>query len=100
MLSRALRRFRLTGGQHIIAIESGLPQAGGGRHVPAPGAADLTEGSVPQLDMSGYGLSGGGASEPTSPHHDPADDIDAPAAYRRSLVETLTERALQRARGR
>lgn len=31
---------------------------------------------------------------------DPADDIDAPAAYRRSLVETLTERALQRARGR
>ena len=28
---------------------------------------------------------------------DPADDIDAPAAYRRALVETLTERALRRA---
>ena len=31
---------------------------------------------------------------------DPADDIDAPAAYRRSLVETLTERALERAAAR
>lgn len=28
---------------------------------------------------------------------DPLDDIDAPAAYRRSLVATLTERALRRA---
>jgi carbon-monoxide dehydrogenase medium subunit len=31
---------------------------------------------------------------------DPADDIDAPAAYRRALVETLIERALQRAAAR
>jgi carbon-monoxide dehydrogenase medium subunit len=28
---------------------------------------------------------------------DAADDIDAPADYRRALVETLTGRALQRA---
>jgi carbon-monoxide dehydrogenase medium subunit len=31
---------------------------------------------------------------------DAADDIDAPAAYRRALVETLTERALRRAAAR
>lgn len=31
---------------------------------------------------------------------DPADDIDAPAAYRRALVETLTARALKRAASR
>ena len=31
---------------------------------------------------------------------DPADDIDAPAAYRRALVETLTGRALKRAASR
>jgi carbon-monoxide dehydrogenase medium subunit len=31
---------------------------------------------------------------------DPADDTDAPAAYRRALVETLTARALQRAAAR
>ena len=31
---------------------------------------------------------------------DPADDIDAPAAYRRALVETLTTRALKRAASR
>jgi carbon-monoxide dehydrogenase medium subunit len=31
---------------------------------------------------------------------DPADDIDTPAAYRRALVETLTERALRRAAAR
>jgi carbon-monoxide dehydrogenase medium subunit len=31
---------------------------------------------------------------------DVADDIDAPAAYRRALVETLTERALKRAAAR
>ena len=31
---------------------------------------------------------------------DPADDTDAPAAYRRALVETLTVRALQRAAAR
>ena len=31
---------------------------------------------------------------------DAADDLDAPAAYRRALVETLTERALRRAAAR
>jgi CO/xanthine dehydrogenase FAD-binding subunit len=45
----------------------------------------------------GFGAAIAAAAEAASQAVDPPDDIHAPTAYRRALVGTLLERALQRA---